>query len=230
MDFYYFSKATFKFLKVIKNPDVSWKLSKVMPTVFFHPHMTWNEYLLFKKICRNAYTFIEYGSGGSTIYLLKHDKKVFSVESNPEFYQYMNSIRLLKQAAGKNLHFQFIDLGPTNKWGRPLTSEKSESWSAYYKKIWEKIDPYRDKIDVIFIDGRFRVSCCLYSILKVLAYNWRETVFVIHDFWRRNKYHVVLKFLDVEKSETNLVSFKLKPNINIREVKEMLEEYNLIPA
>ena len=230
MDSYFFSKAVFKLCKMAKKPTARWKLNKAFPTVFFFPHMTRDEYVLFKELCKGKKTFLEYGSGGSTIYLLKKKKYVYSVESNPDFYAYMNSIGLVKRSFGKRLLYRFIDLGPTNQWGKPLTPENSMNWPEYYSKVWKDIDPVKDPIDVIFIDGRFRVSCCLYSILKVVEYNWTNTVFVIHDFWRRKKYHVVLEFLEEVNSAADLASFKLKENVNIEDVKEMLGEYTLVTA
>jgi hypothetical protein len=63
-----------------------------------------------------------------------------------------------------------------------------------------------------------------------VEYNWRNTVFVIHDFWRREKYHVVLDFLQETKSTENLVSFRMKNNIDIGDLRERLEEYALVTA
>ena len=219
---YFFSKAVFK---IIRSPKIRWNLSKAFPAIFFSPRMTWDEYLLFKKICRSKKVFLEYGSGGSTIYLLRKNKKIFSVESNPEFYSYMNSIPLVKKSLNKNLSYGLVDLGPTNKWGKPLSKENSDTWSDYYMNVWKSIDPVKDKVDVIFIDGRFRVCCCLYSLLKVVEYNWKDTVFIIHDFWRREKYHEVLEFLEEVKSSSNLASFKLKANLNVEQVIEKMPEY-----
>lgn len=230
MDTYYFSKAIFKILKIVNKPDSKWDLSRKFPAIFFHPHMKRKEYLLFKELCKNKKVFLEYGSGGSTIYLLKSNKIVFSVESNPGFYQYMCSMKFIKRALNLNLHYKFVDLGPTNKWGKPLSEEYNENWPKYYEQIWQEIDPALHQVDVVFIDGRFRVCCCLYSILKAIEYNWSNIVFIIHDFWRREKYHVVLDFLQETKSTENLVSFRIKNNIDLSRVKELLEEYTLVTA
>lgn len=223
MDYSYpLTKVVFK---VIKDPSARWKLIKSFPEAFFLPHMKPEEYSLFKELCKNKKVFLEYGSGGSTIYLLKNNKQVYSVESNPEFYGFMNSMGLVKKSLNKNLRYSFVDLGPTNKWGKPIASDKNVDWSDYYSEIWNSIDSSTNKVDVIFIDGRFRVCCCLYSILKVVENNWENTTFIIHDFWRREQYHVILKFFTEIKSSKNLASFRLKENINILEVKEMLQDY-----
>lgn len=230
MDSYYFSKVIFKLFKIVNNPDRKWDIMRKFPVLFFYPHMERKEYFLFKELCKDKKVFLEYGSGGSTIYLLKKNKTVFSVESNRDFYNYMCSIKFIKEALNSNLNYRFVNIGPTNKWGKPLSDEYSENWPKYYEQVWQEIDPVIHQVDVIFIDGRFRVCCCLYSILKVVEYNWRNTVFVIHDFWRREKYHVVLDFLQEVKTTENLASFRIKHNINIDDLKERLEKHALVTA
>ena len=225
-----FAKMIFKMLTLLRKPDLKWKLKRMFPLLFFFPHMCRDEFFFFKKICKNAGVFLEYGSGGSTIYLLRKEKLVYSVESNHEFYEYMNSITLVKKSLGKNLLYKFVDLGFTNQWGKPLETTESYHWKDYYSEIWRDIDPVINKIDVVFIDGRFRVCCCLYSISKLLEYNWKNTVFVIHDFWARSKYHVVLEFLDEIKSVSNLTLLRLKKNIDINRLAEMTEQNALVTA
>ncbi|HTE28575.1 hypothetical protein [Flavitalea sp.] len=227
MDSYYFSKALFKMLKLVNKPESKWDLIRKYPVLFFYPHMKRREYFFFKELCKNKKTFLEYGSGGSTIYLLNYNKIVFSVESNPDFFRYMCSINYIKRVLNKNLHYKFVDLGPTNRWGKPISNDYNDYWPRYYEEIWEEINPALYKVDVVFIDGRFRVCCCMYSILKAIEYDWREIVFVIHDFWRRTKYHVVLDFLEEIESKENLVSFRIKDDIDVRKVRELLGEYSL---
>jgi len=216
--------------KIVHLPEVKWTLCRKFPALFFCPHMERKEFVLFKKLCRNKTVFLEYGSGGSTIHLVKSKKVIFSVESNPDFYKYMLSMRIIKRALKRDLQYKFINLGDTNKWGKPLNLDRTENWPQYYEKIWQVIDPVIHRVDVVFIDGRFRVSCCLYSILKAIEYNWNDIIFIIHDFWRREKYHVVLNFLLEISSAENLVAFRMKRNIAVHEVKELLEEYSLVVA
>lgn len=187
--------------------------------------MKLEEYLLFKELCRNKKVFLEYGSGGSTIQLLKGGKKVFSVESNPGFYHYMNGIGLVQRASGHSLTYKLVDLGDTDQWGIPLTTEKEENWSRYYEEAWNDIEAQNEKVDVVFIDGRFRVCCCLYSVLKVVEQGWQDTLFIIHDFWHRKHYHVVLQFLQEHKSAASLGAFTLKKGIDVAEVKNLIEAY-----
>ena len=220
-----FAKLAFKALTLFRMGEYKWKLKRRFPKIFFQPHMEIKEYLLFKKVCKNKKVVLEYGSGGSTIYLLKKNKIVYSVESNLDFYKYMNSIDMVKTSQDNNLKFSFVDIGPTNEWGKPLQDEKSGEWQAYYKQIWHVIKADNTKVDVVFIDGRFRVSCCFYSMMKVMENGWNDTIFIIHDFWRRKKYHVILPFVQETQSSKNLAVFKIRSDVNVKELKAMLEDY-----
>src|SRR5688572_22667382 len=98
-----FTKVIFKLLTIFRMSEYKWQLKRKFPKIFFQPHMEIKEFLLFKKFCRNKKVVLEYGSGGSTIYLLTKNKIVYSVESNLEFYRYMNSIKMVSRSNSNNL-------------------------------------------------------------------------------------------------------------------------------
>lgn len=80
----------------------------------------------------------------------------------------MNSIPAVRDTMGKSLLVKFVDVGETNDIGMPISREKEDYWHKYFSDIWEEIDLKENKIDIIFIDGRFRVACIVYSIFKIL--------------------------------------------------------------
>ncbi len=217
---------TKKLFKRFISPSLKWKLCKNFPSLFFFPHMKVDEYLLFNKITDKTKVVLEYGSGGSTIQFIKQKKKIYTVDSNPDFYRYMRSIGMVKKAIGKSLFLKLIDLGNTDTWGRPVSLERKENWHRYYTEVWNDIIQNENKVDIIFIDGRFRISCCAYSILQVLENNWKETVFMIHDFWNREEYKVLLNFLDEIESKSRLGVFTVKTDIDIDELKSTIQKYS----
>ena len=79
-------------------------------------------------------------------------------------------------------------------------------------------------IDLVLIDGRFRVACCLkcYNIIS------KNCVIAFDDFLNREHYHIVLDYFDiVEKTEDNrMVILKKKKNKVIPE--ELIRKYELI--
>ena len=206
-------------------PSIRWKLSKHFPSLFFYPHMKSQEYLLFKSIPYKGAVILEFGSGGSTVHFLKQAKKTYSVESNFTFYKYMKSIFLIKKACKKSLFLKFVSIGDTDTWGRPVSGEKKANWRSYYSDIWKEIILKESKVDIIFIDGRFRVSCCLYAVLQVLELNWEQPVFVVHDFIDRKEYYVLLEFLDEVECKHRLSVFTMKKDIEICDVKAALDTH-----
>ncbi len=218
-----------KILKRLGSNNIKWKLYKYLPSIFFFPLMKTDEYLIFTKTTKMKKVILEYGSGGSTIEFLKKHKKIYSVESNPDFCKYLLSVNIVKKAIGKSLFLKFIDIGNTDKWGRPVSIERKEHWHEYYSEIWKDVIQNENKVDVIFIDGRFRVCCCAYSIVQLLEHNWKETIFIIHDFWNREEYKILLTFLDEIESISTLGVFKCKAHIDVDKVKALLDaplDYN----
>lgn len=217
-----------KLFTFFRSPTLKWKLRKFLPSLFFIPHMWADEYALFDKITRKKKVILEFGSGGSTVHFIKRHKKIYSVESNPDFYGYMKSISLVKKALGKSLFLKFIDLGNTDLWGRPVSLERKENWHNYYTEVWKAILENESKVDVVFLDGRFRISCCLYSILQVLNNNWKDTIFMIHDFWNRQEYKVLLKFLNEIESRSRLAAFTARTDIDVDELKSVLQKHSSV--
>ncbi len=215
-----------KFFKKINNPSLEWNFCQKFPALFFFPHMKFNEYYLFKKISRNKKVVLEFGSGGSTINFLKAKKKVYSVESNPKFYKYMKSIRLINEAINKSLVLKFIELGETDQWGSPVLIKSNANVISYYSEIWKDINLNKQNVDLIYIDGRFRVCSCIYSILQLLKNDRTGTTIMIHDFWNRKEYHILLKFLTEIKSKSRLGCFIIKKEIDIKEAEDVLNEYS----
>jgi hypothetical protein len=83
----------------------------------------------------------------------------------------------------------------------------------------------RSKIDLVMIDGRFRVACCLkcFDIIN-------DGCFIaFDDFLNRKKYHIILVYYEiVEKTEDKrMVILRKKKNISIPD--ELIKKYELIP-
>jgi hypothetical protein len=68
----------------------------------------------------------------------------------------------------------------------------------------------REKIDMVLIDGRFRVACCLKTWYAV-----NDTCNVVFDdFMDRSYYHVVLDYFDIiDKTKDNVMVVLRKKNV-----------------
>ena len=53
-------------------------------------------------------------------------------------------------------------------------------------------------------------------------------IILFHDFWNREHYHVVLKYLETIDRADSLGVFKVKENINKDEIFQLYEKYKYI--
>ena len=113
-----------------------------------------------------------------------------------------------------------VDIGPTAGWGKPIDNDQREKFPNYSSDIFNLID--KESVDTVLIDGRFRVACALKTILE--CYQNKNLQIIIHDFWVREHYHVLLKYFDIIDRADSLGVFNIKNNIDL---KSIMEEYEL---
>jgi len=171
------------------------------------PHLLKADIPLFEKYVKKANVYFEYGSGGSTNYVstLSNLKKIYSVESDIFFHR-----KLKKEIKNiSKVEFIVVDLmckpnklpcAPWTSFGRPSFGRPGRNCSK--KKIIEYQDSIKkvsEKIDVVFVDGRFRVCCCL----KCHKHISKDTVVLFDDFFNRPEYHIVLDFYNIIERAKN---------------------------
>lgn len=168
--------------------------------------------------------YLEFGSGGSTFTaLLNSQANVFSVESNLDFIDHLRTWDYIKESEkNKRLIFEHINIGKVGDWGMPLEKEKIELFPNYSELIFKK---HNIRFDCILIDGRFRIACTLNSILNGCVF----TKYIIHDFWNRPKYRIVLKYLDVIAYEGTMLIARAKGNINITQLCNDINRFKYDP-
>ena len=185
------------------------------------PHLAKNDKEMFYRYLKNANVYFEYGSGGSTYQasISNNINKIYSVESDA-FWQN----KLKQTITNPNIEYIFneMDTQPKN-WGHPgknATKLQKTNYSNHIRNL-EKED--QDNVDLVFIDGRFRVACCLkcYDIIS------DSCVIAFDDFLDRPQYHVVLDYFDIieKTSDNRMVILKKKQNVQIP--KSLIERYEL---
>lgn len=186
------------------------------------PHLANDDKKLFYKYLDNTNVYFEYGSGGSTYQasIRKNIKNIYSVESD---ITWQKSLKKIIKTSNINYIYNEMETQP-NKWGNPgksATNIQKINYSDHIKKLSKE---EQDNIDLVLIDGRFRVACCLkcYDIIKDNCH------IAFDDFLNRPIYHIVLEYFDIiEKTENKrMVILKKKKNVNIP--KELIEKYELI--
>lgn len=190
--------------------------------------MTENERELFVKSISESKEYLEFGSGGSTFIVLRTTKaNVVSIESDINWINHMRDNKtIFEEEQFCRLKFVHIDIGEISSMGMPKDKSKIETYPKYSEEIFKILDKNKiDKIDTILIDGRFRVACTLNTILNCN----KNTKIIIHDFFNREEYHIVLNYLDIIEKADTLGIFKLKENINKDEISKLIEQYKYNP-
>lgn len=183
------------------------------------PFMLNNDLQMFYKYLDKAKIYLEFGSGGSTYQasIRQNINTIYSIESDKEWHEKIkNTI-----PNNSNIIYLFRDINTIpNTWGNPGPDCKDEQ-----KKAYSTFPHMKDKCDLILIDGRFRVACCLKSFERI-SY---ECLIVFDDFIKRNHYHIVLDYYDIidKTSDNSMVILRKKRNIE-KVPTHVIEQYELI--
>lgn len=144
---------------------------------------------LFHRTIEGIEVFGEYGAGASTKWLYANTSvHILSVDTSKEWVDRVRETG----PDDPRLDIQWIDVGPLRDWGRPKTYAQRDQFSAYVESIWKR----SRKPEMVLVDGRFRVSCFLYS----LAHGAPGMNILFDDYTTRPEYHVVEEF--VKPTET----------------------------
>lgn len=203
------------------------KLDKHSPHPIFYAFiMSRREKSVFDEAIRNSKHYLEFGMGGSTLRAIEKSKAtIYTVESSLEWINYMRGYVLIKRAEDKRLHIFPVDIGPVRAWGYPCTDTFKGKFEEYSSNVFGLID--KNLLDLVLVDGRFRVACSLKIVLE--CHGNPKISIMIHDFWERSHYHVLLKYLEVINRVDSLGVFLIKNDVDLRSVEKDYENYKSIP-
>ena len=186
------------------------------------PHLSKNDKEMFYRYLENTNVYFEYGSGGSTYQasIRNNIKYIYTVESD---IVWQKKLKYFIKKPNVCYIFNEMDTCP-NTWGNPGKNATELQKKQYSNRIKELSKEEQDSIDLVLIDGRFRVACCLkcYDIIK------DNCLIAFDDFLDRPEYHIVLEYFDIiEKTQDNrMVVLKKKNNKSVP--KDLIEKYELI--
>ena len=171
------------------------------------PMMSSGEIAKFEKYLSKATNYLEYGSGGSTIFAskFKNIEKIKSIESDSNW--------ALKIKTLARTVMNYINLGQTGQCGTPIDVSTKHLWPTYSQH-------YSPEYDLVLIDGRFRVACFFDACLK------GTPIILFHDFLNRSQYNIVLQFCEIVESIDTLVVLKINDIIDKQKVQELYETYS----
>jgi predicted O-methyltransferase YrrM len=118
-----------------------------------------------------------------------------------------------------------MDAIPKN-WGYPGPKSTHIQHIKYSNHMRTLTPEEQQSIDLILIDGRFRVACCL-KCFDIIS---PDCLIVFDDFLDRPQYHVVLDYYDVvEKTTDNRMVILRKKKHKNSVLNELISKYELIP-
>jgi hypothetical protein len=121
--------------------------------------------------------------------------------------------KLEEKIQSDKIRFMYIDINTKPKnWGHPGKDANNTQKKSYSNAILQLLNDERNNIDMVMIDGRFRVACCL----KLLNEINDNCIIAFDDFLNRTQYHIVLEYFDViDKTKDNCMAIlKKKENVN----------------
>jgi len=200
------------------------RITEILSKVTMEPCFKPNDTYLFYDILKTATHYLEYGSGGSSFQAANQEniKTIHSIESDPEWYNIV--CKNIQKTKPITLMYKHLNTVP-NSCGYPGEGCLIEHAKEYSRAIKSLSETESRRLDMILIDGRFRVACCL-NCFDVIS---NECQIVFDDFINRQYYHVVLEFYDIVRKTKDdvMVVLKKKPDI-IGPSRELIEKYELI--
>lgn len=189
------------------------------------PHLDEEALEVFKESLIKCQGYLEYGMGGSTLLAARSCQSFVSIETDKQFFDKMKeAINGMEDKKSTQLSLLFQDIGPTKLWGKPKdrSLENKKLWKSYIDLPWQKAKEEGQEVDLVLIDGRFRVACALKSLIELRGDHSR---ILFDDYFPRAEYHEVEKYAVLVKRHVSMAIFKKNPVISNEKLAEVLEKY-----
>lgn len=154
--------------------------------------------------------YFEFGMGGSSLMAVRAGvREMVCIDSDPQWVEAVRSHpEIAPRAADCSVAILHADIGAVADWGRPADRSGLRKWSAYLSAGWAEWARRDAMPDLVFVDGRFRVACCL-SVAVVCARLADDAYprLMMHDVDDRRAYYrdALEMFDEVETVDTLLV-------------------------
>jgi hypothetical protein len=165
---------------------------------------------LFRDLLSSATSYLEWGSGGSTLAAVRSRvRQIVSVETDRAWIDRLKQNQEVAVALSSNrLVFRHVDVGKVGQWGAPSGGEKIRNWPRYAIEPFIVTDL---NFDLILVDGRFRMHCLL-----AIANCCENALIFLHDYTFRHSYTIADKYFDTIRRIDSGVVLKRRPTINCR--------------
>ena len=188
------------------------------------PWLEEEDLAVFLRMIEESRSYLEYGSGGSTVLAAKLHKPFVSVDTDQFFLQAVH--KKIGQLA-PNQHLIHADIGWTKLYGYPAFEKTSarrvKRWKSYAELPWRNI---AEGVlpDLVMVDGRFRVAAALTSCVHLA--NLPQSRILVDDYAERAHYHALEKYAQLAGMAGRMAIFQ-PPSSCSPEMFEAIEEYSL---
>lgn len=152
-------------------------------------------------------SYLEYGSGSSTLYAANSRVPTVAVEGD----RYFARAVMKALPAGAPVRFALPDIGLTIGLCRPYHTEPTprrlRRWARYVQAPYALLDGFPD---FILIDGRFRLACALEAIRRARAGNHEATI-MFDDYTNRPNYHGIQFYVGAPQIVGRAAFFEIGP-------------------
>ena len=167
-------------------------------------------------------TYLEYGCGGSTVLAAKSGvKRIIAVDTAETW---LDTVKNHTKEFEADITLKHCDLGPVKAWGYPVDKQKLREFHRYAILPWDEARASGFTPQVVFIDGRFRVACFLYSLMAAEP----GTKILFDDYMNRPPYHEVEKFCPRAQARGRMGVFVVDKKPPLIELAEAFAKYSII--
>jgi hypothetical protein len=154
----------------------------------------------FKLEVTKASRYVEFGSGGSTVFASRMGVSTISVENDRFFAR-----EVARCLSGTSVRQEICEMGLVGEWGFPIFPSASAA-KRYVSAPWDN----QGFPDFVLVDGRYRVACALESARQANLVG-ANAVLMFDDYANRSFYHAVEKYLGSPEIVQNAAIFLIGP-------------------
>ena len=179
----------------------------------------------FKSAISQSKCYLEYGSGGSTVYAatVANVETIISIESDKIWNEDVKSSII---NSNSNLFIEHCDIGATGEWGTPLNRDSIHNFHCYAFRPWDIAKNNSLIPDMVLIDGRFRVCAFLVSLLCARV----GTLIFFDDYFDRPYYFLAEEFCTLHERHGRSAIFIVTKNFSYRDITRTIAQYSILSA
>jgi hypothetical protein len=195
------------------------------------PHLFGGEAEVITRLMRSGHhRYQEFGVGGSTLMAVRNGlESVVAIDSDANWIAAARQTPEIDAAIRSGrVDIRHADIGPVGQWGYPIHRENIGNWPIYIATAWDAWAVRNEVPDLIFVDGRFRVACCLSVILAVGGASTpsQDLRVLLHDVSpERPYYDEVFAFFDIVESINTLRVMKIKSDLSYSRIMSVMLRY-----